>query len=292
MEIPQTACRSTVQPWFREAGSGPGVVCIHCNASSSSQWRPLMERLAPRHRVLAPDIHGAGRGPPWPADRRLTLRDEVDLLEPVFHCVDGPITLVGHSYGGAVALLAALRWPERVHTLVLYEPALFALVDALSPPPNAADGIRETVVRAAAALAAGDRSAAAEVFIDHWMGDGAWFAKPEGQRGAIELAVVNVQGWGHALFDEITPLASFRALGMPVLLMQGSETTAAARAVATLLARTLPRVENMTFKGLGHMGPITHPDRVDTVIDAFLQRHPTPAETPATAGNPLYTLHL
>lgn len=264
------------QPFHREAGSGAGVVCIHCNASSSSQWRTLMDRLAPRRRVLAPDTHGAGRGPAWPTDRTLTLRDEVALLEPVFARAGTPFTLVGHSYGGAVALLAALRRPDRVHALVLYEPTLFALVDAASPTPNAADGIRTTVSLAAAALAAGNRSAAAEAFIDYWMGAGAWLAKPEAQRSAIEAAVVNVQGWGQALFGETTPLAAFRTLEMPVLLMQGSETTSAAGAVATLLAQTLPQVETLTFEGLGHMGPVTHPAQVDAAIDAFLRRHPAP----------------
>jgi pimeloyl-ACP methyl ester carboxylesterase len=261
-------------PYHREAGSGPGVVCIHCNASSSSQWRPLMERLAPRHRVLAPDTHGAGRGPAWPTDRRLTLHDEVALLEPVLARAGAPFTLVGHSYGAAVALLAALRQPERVHALVLYEPTLFALVDAASPAPNAADGIRHTVARAAAALEHGQRAAAAEIFIDYWMGAGAWQAKPEAQRAAIEAAVVNVQGWGQALLGETTPLAAFRALQMPVLLMQGSETTPSARAVATLLARTLPQVQTLTLRGLGHMGPVTHPAQVDAAIEGFLQRHP------------------
>ena len=48
-------------PYFREAGNGPGVVCLHSNASSSSQWRELMEALAPTHRVLAPDGWSAGR---------------------------------------------------------------------------------------------------------------------------------------------------------------------------------------------------------------------------------------
>ena len=166
-------------PFHREAGSGPAVVCIHCNASSSSQWRSLMDRLAPRHRVLAPDTHGAGRGPAWPTDRTLTLRDEVALLEPVFARAGAPFALVGHSYGGAVALLAALKQPERVNALVLYEPTLFALVDAASPAPNAVDGIRETVARATAALAAGDRGAAAEAFIDYLMRPGSWAAKPE-----------------------------------------------------------------------------------------------------------------
>jgi len=260
-------------PYFREAGSGPGVVCIHCNASSSSQWRLLMNRLAPRRLVLAPDTHGAGRGPTWPTDRPLTLRDEVALLEPVFAHAGAPFALVGHSYGGAVALLAALGRAEQVSALVLYEPTLFALVDAESPAPNDADGIRATVTRCADALAAGDRSAAAEVFIDYWMGAGAWCDKPEPQRSAIEAAVLNVVGWGRALFGETTPLAAFRALDIPVLLMQGSETTPSSRAVSTLLARTLPRVETLTFGGMGHMGPLTHPTQVDAAIEDFLQRH-------------------
>ncbi|MCY7314340.1 MAG: alpha/beta hydrolase [Rubrivivax sp.] len=263
-------------PYHREAGIGPGVVCIHSNASSSAQWRPLMDRLAPRRRIQAPDTHGAGRGPAWPADRTLTLRDEVSMLEPVFARAGTPFALVGHSYGGAVALLAALRQPERVNALVLYEPTLFALIDAAAPRPNAADGIRETVARAAAALAIGGRRAASEGFIDYWMGGGAWSAKTQAQRNAIEAAAVNLPGWGRALFREATPLAAFGALDMPVLLMQGSETTPAARAVAALLSQVLPRLETLTFAGLGHMGPVTHPAQVDVAIDNFLRRHPVP----------------
>jgi pimeloyl-ACP methyl ester carboxylesterase len=249
------------------------VVCIHCNASSSAQWRPLMDQLAPRHLVLAPDTHGAGRGPAWPVDRPLSLSDEVDLLEPIFQRAGAPFALVGHSYGGAVALLAALRRPDRVSALVLYEPTLFALIEATAAQPNAADGIRDSVARAAAALAAGDRSAAAEMFIDYWMGEGAYFAKPEAQRIAIEDAIVHVQGWFHALLKEPIPLVAFRVLKMPVLLMQGSETTDSARAVAALLARTLPQVTALGLAGLGHMGPITHPAIVNLAIDDFLLQH-------------------
>lgn len=263
--VPEAHCR--------EAGDGPGVVCIHCNASSSSQWRPLMDRLAPHHRVLAPDTHGAGRGPAWPTDRPLTLDDEVALLEPVFARAGAPFAMVGHSYGAAVALLTALKRPRQVSALVLYEPTLFSLIDAEQPAPNAADGIRAVVARSAAALSVGDRDAAAEAFIDYWMGAGAWVAKPEPQRTAIRAAVLNVQGWGRALFTESTPLTAFRALDIPVLLMQGGDTTPSARAVTALLARTLPRVETLMLPGLGHMGPVTHPAEVDPLIEAFLRRH-------------------
>ena len=147
---------SRPEPFVREAGAGPGVVCIHANASSSSQWRGLMDQLAATHRVLAPDSYGAGKSPQWPSDRIITLRDEAELLEPVFERAGSPLILVGHSYGAAVALIAALRRPQRVRALALYEPTLFALVDAESPPPNAADGIRQAVANAAAALDVGD----------------------------------------------------------------------------------------------------------------------------------------
>jgi pimeloyl-ACP methyl ester carboxylesterase len=52
-------------PYVREAGSGPGVICIHSNASSSAQWRGLMDMLSPNHLVLAPDSYGSGKSPDW-----------------------------------------------------------------------------------------------------------------------------------------------------------------------------------------------------------------------------------
>lgn len=269
MSTRPTNVKSAV-PYHRATGAGPGVVCIHGNASSSAQWRPLMDHLASRHLVLAPDTHGAGRGPAWPVNRPLSLGDEVDLIEPILQLAGEPFALVGHSYGGAVALLAALGRPDRVSTLVLYEPTLFGLIEATSAQPNAADGIRDIVARAAVALAVGDRTTAAEIFIDYWMGEGAYAAKPEAQRAPIEDAIVHVQGWFRALSKEPTPLASLRALGMPVLLMQGRETTDSARAVAALLGQTLPNVKVESFDGLDHMGPITHPATVNAAIEAFL----------------------
>lgn len=261
------------EPFFREAGAGPSVVCVHSNASTSSQWRVLMEVLANRFHVLAPDTYGAAKGLAWPMDRPVALQDEVTMLEPVLARASMPFSLVGHSYGGAVALVAAVQQPRRVNALVLYEPTLFSLVDAACPSPNDADGIRQTVDRAGAALAMGNRAAAAELFIDYWMGAGAWHATLPARRSAIEAAIVNLQGWGRALFAEPTPLNAIAALTMPVLLMVGRNSPASARAVARLLAQTLPRIETLEFEGLSHMGPVTHPEVVNPAIEEFLCRH-------------------
>lgn len=103
-----------LEPYFREAGAGPGVVCLHANASSSGQWRGLMELLAPRFRVFAVDSYDSGKSPSWPSDRVIALRDEADLVEPVLEKAGSPLVLVGHSYGGAAALIAALPRVEVV----------------------------------------------------------------------------------------------------------------------------------------------------------------------------------
>lgn len=253
-----------------EAGAGPGVVCLHANASSSRQWRGLMERLAPSHHVLAADLHDAGAGPRWSEARRIRLLDEAEALAQVLARAGERPAIVGHSYGAAVALIAALADPTGVRALALYEPVLFSLVDADRPPPNAADGIRAAVAEAAAFVDAGDTDRAAERFIDYWMGEGVWRLMAEPRQAPIRTAILKVRQWGDALTHEPTPLAAFRALHVPVLLMMGSKTRSSARAVSELLAGALPSVRCLQFEGLGHMGPVTHPEVVNRAIADFL----------------------
>jgi pimeloyl-ACP methyl ester carboxylesterase len=261
-----------LEPFFREAGSGAGVVCLHASASHSAQWRALMERLEATFHVLAADSYGVGKSPPWPTDRKVSLRDEVALLEPVFARAGERFTLVGHSYGAAVALIAAIAMPQRVRALAIYEPTLFSVLDAETPPPNEADGIREAVAGTVTALSARGPAAAAECFIDYWMGAGSWASMPETRREPIAASIVNVQGWFDALVCEPTPLSAFKALNVPVLCVVGTESPACSRGMAHRLANALPDLQFVEFEGVGHMGPVTHPEIVNEVIADFVER--------------------
>lgn len=269
-------------PFFREAGSGPGVVCLHSNASSSGQWRGLMDLLAPKFRVLAPDSYGAGKSPAWAGTRGPSLGDEAALLEPVFERAGDPFALVGHSYGGAVALIATINHPNRVRALALYEPTLFALVEQERRSPNDVDGIRNAVVASVRALEAGDAATAARCFIDFWMAPGSFDRMPERIQAATAESVRHIQAWKDALFDEPTPLAKFAELDIPVLLMVGSKSPLSSRAVARKLAAVLPRAELKEVEGLGHMGPVTHPDAVNPLIAGFLRNSGTEPQLPDT----------
>lgn len=256
--------------YVREAGSGTAVVCLHSNASTSAQWRALIERLAGRFRVIAADQLGAGKSPDWPADTTGWLDDELELLDPVMQNLSPAFHLVGHSYGAAIALKAALRSPSRVKSLCVYEPTLFALLLAQDPGHPAVKGIRDAATDAAAAVERGELDAAGARFIDYWMGAGTWAAMPESRRPAVAQSMRGIRYWAHALMSEPTPLAAFAQLELPVLYMVGEHSPASSRGVFDLLGKTLPNVRVKQFDGLGHMGPVTHPDVVNQAIEQHL----------------------
>jgi pimeloyl-ACP methyl ester carboxylesterase len=257
-----------VVPFPKEAGSGPTVLCLHSNASHSGQWRGLMEQLSNRFRVVAVDSYGSGRTAEWPSDRVIALADEVDLLQPLLEAGPGPVYLVGHSYGAAVALKAALLHPGRFAGLALYEPTFFAIVERSTP--RDVDGIRDAVRAGAERLDAGDGDGAGRSFIDFWMGSGSWDRMPPERKPAVIQSARNLRRWAHALMTEPATPADLHGIVAPVLLMTGDRSPRSSLSVADLLASTLPNVRRVRFPELGHMAPVTHPEPVNAAIAAFL----------------------
>jgi pimeloyl-ACP methyl ester carboxylesterase len=260
-------------PFFREQGAGTGVVCLHSNASTSSQWRSLADLLSQRFHVIAVDGYGAGRSPDWPAGAAARLHEEVRLLAAVLDRAGDSFHLLGHSYGGAVAMKLALACSHRVRSVVVYEPTLFHLVVRGDPMDSPAQGIWQAASDAAAAVDGGDSHAGARRFIDFWMGSGAWDAMPAARQEAVAGSMRHVRRWRDALFAETEPRSAFARLEVPVLCMAGDHSPESSLSVAGVLADTLPRVTFARQPGLGHMGPITHPERVNAQIAEFLARH-------------------
>ena len=103
-------------------------------------------------------------------------------------------------------------------------------------------------------------------------GAGAGAKLPDKRRPALTSAMHKVKAEWHAAFTEPTPLAAFSKLGIKTRLIVGSESPASSRGVARLLTRTLPDVTVVELAGVGHMGPVTHPEKINAEIERFLDR--------------------
>jgi pimeloyl-ACP methyl ester carboxylesterase len=123
---------------YVEEGSGPPVVLVHGSVSDYREWSKQMAPLARHYRVIAYSrrYHWPNLPPGEGADASLE-RQADDLAAIVKAMGAAPAHIVGHSYGGAVALNLTLRHPELVRTLVLSEPAVSGVL-ANSPENDAA----------------------------------------------------------------------------------------------------------------------------------------------------------
>jgi len=103
---------------YRQAGWGPVVVLIHGITGSSLTWEEVIEPLAERYTVVAPDLLGHGESAKPRGDYSLGAYASGirDLLAALGH---SRATVVGHSLGGGIAMQMAYQFPERVERLVL-----------------------------------------------------------------------------------------------------------------------------------------------------------------------------
>jgi len=277
---PELAARAASYPAHayvqisRDIADTPAVISLHSSASSPRQWSALAQTLGSAYRVAAPALIGYGNAPEWHYQRPLSLDDEAQRIETLIEAEPRGVDLVGHSFGGAVALRLALRHPERVRSLALYEPVLFSVLnddasDRPGPPPAMAEvnAVRTAIRRS---LASGRKAFAAKLFVEYWSGPGAWDSLDARRQEAISDRMRKVDAEFDAVNCNMIRLDDFRSVHVPVLLLHGEHTRRPARRIVELLASTLPDVTREEVRGAGHMGPITHAAAVNERIGAYL----------------------
>jgi pimeloyl-ACP methyl ester carboxylesterase len=227
-----------------------------------------MDRLAGNFRVLAPDLCGQGRNTGLGADGD-ALEEDVGLIEEVAAGV--PVHVVGHSYGGAVALRYSMRHPGRVRSLTLYEPAAWHLLAAGFDGDRAGHEVLDVGSAVMHLVDAGRPLEAARHFVDYWNGDGSWDRMGALQKDRVAEQMPRVVAHFVALFSDPAPLAAYAALRMPVLLLSGRAGPRSGQRVTELLAAAMPRATLQRFDALGHMGPVTSADEVNDVIARFIR---------------------
>jgi pimeloyl-ACP methyl ester carboxylesterase len=255
----------------RALGKKPVVIALHCSGSSGRQWNKLAQKLGDRFSLIAPDLIGSGATPPWSGAHRFHLADEAARIIGIVDALDVPVHLVGHSYGGGVALRIARERPTRVASLSLYEPSAFHVLRSMGPDGRSAlMEIRSVAGDVAHNVIAGDYRAAAHRFVDYWNGEGTWSgAKPESQ---IELAryVPKATLEFGALIEEPTSLVAYRRFACPVLLMRGARGPVPTALIAQKLFSIIRGAVIEEIPDAGHMGPFSHAEFVSDMIAAHV----------------------
>ena len=128
-------------------GQGVPIVIVHGVIADASAWKQVAGKVAPERPVFV--LNRRGRVPSGPLSEGYGVETEVEDLLRWLSTFEGPVDLVGHSYGGLIAV-QAIRQGANVRSLVLYEPVTHPF------------GV-EALPLVAAAISAGDLDAAVEI---------------------------------------------------------------------------------------------------------------------------------
>lgn len=254
---------------YLDEGTGPNLIVGHCSSASHKEWLPLIAELKPDWHVLAPDFICYGQSQSWPAGKPFSIDADISVLSALAKKVKGPLHLLGHSYGAALALEAARKLGPRVKSLTLVEPVTFHLLREGRAPARMAR-FEELSIAVLTAVGKGDDRAAAAAFMSYWLGRWRWWLSPEKFKAAITATIRKVALEFAIAIEAEQKLSAYAAVTAPTLLIAGSTTRAPARAVVDLLGATLPQAEIKIVRGAGHMSPFTHPAEINRLVREHL----------------------
>lgn len=231
---------------------------------SGRAFDPMARRLGGRMNLTAFDLPSHGRSAAWrPGEGE-------DYHSAVTRIAEGllgerPVDLIGHSIGGTVALRLAVAAPQRVRSLTVIEPVLFAA----SRSGHALDD------ELAALASAGEIEQATRLFLSVWGAPGGYDAMPRSMQQAAVALLPLILETDAALSADIHAILrpdGLEALAAPAMLIAGADSPAVVGEIFDTLASRLLDARRASVPGAGHMAPVTHPDEVTALVAQNLDR--------------------
>lgn len=244
--------------WYDDRGDGPAVVLIHAGIADARVWERQMSSFARAFRTVRYDDHAFGRSPvptaPFsPVDDLAALMDALGIERAA---------LVGNSFGGAIAIEAALAHPDRVWALVAVAPALLGFEGEGHPILEAAGEAR----------AAGDVSRSVDLELEVWA---PLRTEPEVDALIRRMAHENsgVEDLPDELFVEPERPAAGRLeeLRVPTLVVIGDTNPPDFEAIADEISARVPGARTERIADADHLVSLRKPEEFDRVVLAFLR---------------------
>ena len=249
------------------------VVALHCSLGSGRQWKTLADELGRHHRFFAPDISGYGSNA-CALDLPLTLAEEVRALSGTLNDAEGPIHLVGHSYGGAIAFRIATASPfaHRVRSLTLIEPVLPTLLCGSDADRRLYQRFAQVAREVSEDLWNGSVLEAIDRFIEFWNGSGSQDPVPASARLRMIERADKLAFDFTAAFAEENVAAAAASLRVPTLLFSGGLSPYLTQRIVQRLGAIVDGAEIQHLPSAGHMLPLTHASSVNPAIAQHIAR--------------------
>lgn len=248
---------------YEVAGDGPAVVLIHGFGLDMRMWDPQIAPLAARFRVVRYDCRGFGAS--GPLDPGVPYTHAGDLVALLDYLGIGDAVLAGLSFGGRVALQAALAAPDRVRGLALLD----AVLDGVPWDPESARALDEVARRVQAGGVRAGREA--------WLAHPLFAAARERPDLAAALAAMVAgypgQHWlGQDPHRETRrPIDVLEGIAVPALVAVGERDVPGFREMSAVLARRIPGAAYHVVADAGHMVTMEQPAAVNALLTGFLQ---------------------
>lgn len=257
-----------VQPASRD--DAPTVVLVPGSCSTGAAWRAVVAAWQGRYRCVTTSLLGYGGTVERRTPQHAGLWREAEIVEAVVRQAGGPVHLVGHSFGGLVALAVALRWQVPLLSVTILEAPAAEILRERGELAHY-DAFRRMSAAYFAEFDAGVVDAIARM-VDFYGGAGCWAAWPQKLRDyAIATTPANILDWIGAYGYALKP-AALATLALPTLVCTGDRSHPAARRANELLGAAIPGSNTTTIAGAGHFMIATHADRVASIVAQHIDR--------------------
>jgi non-heme chloroperoxidase len=257
---------------YVEEGSGPPLILVHGSVSDYREWAGQMAPLARRYRVIAYSRRYHWPNPAPGADADASLERQVDDLAAIIKALDAPPAhIVGHSYGGAVALHLALRHPELVRTLVLAEPAVSGVLGNAPEGDAVSKEARAVRTEMKEAFESGDAGRIVRTYAAR-VAPGEFDKAGPGVR---RMLLTNVPAF-RLDFNSRRPTLTCDDAGrvaVPVLVLSGNRSASGLQRIAETAARCIKGAELVRLSQATHWMQHDHARAFNKAVLGFLARH-------------------
>ena len=242
---------------YEDEGDGEPVVFVHGSNSDCRMWNDHRGMITPQFRMIALTQRYFGLSP-WSDDgRNFSIQTHADDLAGFISALRlDPVAIVGHSYGGAVSLAMAVRHPELVDRLFLYESSQSTFVDKSDAFTRATNERLDVLLAGQAALNRGDTDAAVEILMDGVNGHAGDFQQlPHSVRSMMQQ-----NGRTLPLMFAMPPpppvsCDDLAKLNFPVSFVVGQDTRMFYKMVSKAASRCLPGSKFIEVPNARHLWP-------------------------------------